>query len=115
MADCSGCPYLKQEEDHTLCTARDNEVIDEAAYTKETCEHYQVYLTQGSGEAEAPAETPSDGEAETSPAEKAEKKKERQSGSTATGCLISLLIAASLMFLCVLALIGLTLFFGGNA
>lgn len=114
MADCSGCPYLKQEEDHALCTARDNEVIDEAAYTKETCELYQAHLSaQDSGE--APAEPPSDGVAEPPSAGKAEKKREKQSGSTATGCLISLLMAASLMFLCVLALIGLTLFFGGNA
>lgn len=100
MADCSGCPYLKQEGDRALCMMRGDEPLDQASYTKETCEHYQAFLkTQPSAEAEE---------------EDTKKKKKKKRGSGGTGCLVALLIAAILMFLCVLALIALTLFFGDS-
>lgn len=97
MANCSGCPHLRQEAGQSLCTMRNNEVIDEAPYTKETCEHYQAYLK-------------SFGEEDTGKKDKREKKR----GGGGTGCLVALLVASILMFLFVLGLIGIALFFGGN-
>ena len=110
MANCAGCPYLKEDGGQTLCTVRDNEVIDQADYSTETCELYQAYL-----QTQAPAE----GEGEGTPAAEASQeeaakpgKKQAPAGSTATGCLLSLLIAASLLFVVVLGLIALTVFTG---
>ena len=103
MADCSGCPYLNQTADHALCTVRNGEVIDEAPYSTETCEHYQAYLkTQVPGGEEDPA---SGGRAE---------KRKKKRGGGGTGCLVALLVASIILFLCVLGLIGLAVFFGGS-
>lgn len=95
MADCSGCPHLRQEAGQSLCAMRNNEAIDGAPYTKETCEHYQAYL-KAFGE------------------EDSDKKKEKKRGGGGTGCLVALLVASILMFLFVLGLIAIAVFFGGK-
>ena len=105
MANCTGCAFLQQDGGHQICSARNNEVIDQAEYSAETCERFQ---------AQAPAKEEARPEEEPPEERKSEKKKPAASGDTGTGCLVALLVFSIILFLCVLGLIGVTVFLGGR-
>ena len=93
MANCTGCAFLQQDGGHQICSARNNAVIDQA---------------------QAPAKEEARPEEEPPEERKSEKKKPAASGDTGTGCLVALLVFSIILFLCVLGLIGVTVFLGGR-